>query len=120
MFQPIQIELIKIQNDSNLKNKFNEAGVPDFYNFLPIRYVETCRFACKIISMFSNTYLSMRGATFIINDQNSNKSAVRSRLTDTHLNALLKVVSSNNISLKIEKLVGEKTCQILSKTKLLI
>jgi hypothetical protein len=31
----IQMELIEIQNDSNLKRKFNEVGVPQFYNFLP-------------------------------------------------------------------------------------
>jgi hypothetical protein len=46
---------------------------------------------------------------------NSNKSLERSRLTDTHLNAVLKVASSNNISPEIEKLVGEKKYQISSK-----
>lgn len=44
----IQMELIEIQNDSNLKHKFNKVGVPDFYNSLPVRYVETRRFSCKI------------------------------------------------------------------------
>lgn len=29
----IQMVLIKIQNDSNLKNKFNEVGIPDFYKY---------------------------------------------------------------------------------------
>lgn len=53
------MELNEIQNDLNLKHKFNEVGVPDFYNFLPVQYVETHRFACKIKSMFSSTYLSM-------------------------------------------------------------
>jgi hypothetical protein len=55
----IQMELIEFQNDSNLKRKFNEVGVPDFYNFLPVSYVETHRFACKIKSMFSSRYLFM-------------------------------------------------------------
>jgi hypothetical protein len=48
------MELIEIQNDSNLKNKFNDVGVPDFYSFVPTRYVEIRRFAIKIISMFSS------------------------------------------------------------------
>ncbi|KAF0764535.1 general transcription factor II-I repeat domain-containing protein 2B-like [Aphis craccivora] len=30
--------------------------VPDFYKFVPVRYVETFKLACKIISMLSNTY----------------------------------------------------------------
>jgi len=107
----IQMELIEIQNDSNLKNKFNDVGVPDFYSFVPTRYVEIRRFASKIISMFSSTYQCEQ----LFSLMNSNKSPVRSRLTDTHLNAVLKVASSNNISPEIEKLVGEKRCQISSK-----
>jgi hypothetical protein len=47
----IQIELIEIQNDSNLKHRFKEVSVPDFYNFLPVRYVETRRFTYKIKSV---------------------------------------------------------------------
>ncbi|XP_060836290.1 general transcription factor II-I repeat domain-containing protein 2B-like [Rhopalosiphum padi] len=105
------MELIEIQNDSNLKNKFNEVGVPDFYNFVPTRFVETRRFASKIISMFSSTYQCEQ----LFSLMNSNKSPVRSRLTDTHLNAVLKVASSNNISPEIEKLVGEKRCKVSSK-----
>ena len=112
----IQMELIEIQNDSNLKNKFNDVGVPDFYSFVPTRYVEIRRFASKIISMFSSTYQCEQ----LFSLMNSNKSPVRSRLTDTHLNAVLKVASSNNMSPEIEKLVGAKRCQISSKKKLLI
>jgi hypothetical protein len=107
----IQMELIEIQNDSNIKRKFNEVGVPNFYNFLPVRYVETHRFTCKIKSMFSSTYLCEQ----LFSLMNSNKSSVRSRLTDIHLNSVLKVASSNNISPEIEKLVEEKRCQISSK-----
>ncbi|CAI6350830.1 unnamed protein product [Macrosiphum euphorbiae] len=83
----------------------------DFYSFVPTRYVEIRRFASKIISMFSSTYQCEQ----LFPLMNSNKSPVRSRLTDTHLNAVLKVASSNNMSPEIEKLVGEKRCQISSK-----
>jgi len=63
--------------------------------------------------MFSSTYKCEQ----LFSIMNSKESPVRSRLTDTHLNTVLKVASSNNISLKIEKLVGEKKCQISSKKK---
>jgi len=62
----------EIQNDSNFKNKFNKIGVPDFYNFVPIQYVETRRFASKIISMFSSTYQCEQ----LISIMNSYKSSV--------------------------------------------
>lgn len=108
-----QMELIEIQNDSNLKNKFYEVGTPDFYRYVLAQYVEIRKFACKIISMFSSTYQCEQ----IFSLMNSNKSPIRSRLTDTHLNAVLKVASSNKISPDIEKLVAEKRCQISQTSK---
>jgi len=40
----------------NVHNKFNEVDVSDFYNIVPVRYLEIRRFACKMISMFSSIY----------------------------------------------------------------
>ncbi|KAL4152891.1 hypothetical protein QTP88_000724 [Uroleucon formosanum] len=50
----IQMELIEIQNDSNLKNKFNDVGVPDFYSFVPTRYVK------KFVDLQVNIYRSKK------------------------------------------------------------
>ncbi|KAF0761871.1 zinc finger MYM-type protein 1-like [Aphis craccivora] len=70
------------------------GGVPDFYKFVPVRYVETFKFACKIISMFSSTYQSA-----IIQINLTSKFSIKS--------------DCNNISLEIEKLVGEKRSLVI-------
>lgn len=54
-----------------------------------------------MISMFSSTYQCEE----LFSLTSSNKSPVRFRLSDTHLNSVLKVASSNKNSLEIEKLV---------------
>jgi 17beta-estradiol 17-dehydrogenase/3beta-hydroxysteroid 3-dehydrogenase/mitotic-spindle organizing protein 1 len=107
----IQMDHIEIQNDSNSKRTFNEVGLMNFYTFWPVRYVENRRFACKIKSMFSSTYLCEQQFSLM----NSNKSSIRSRLTNIHLNSVLKVASFNNISPEIEKLVKEKRYQTSPK-----
>jgi len=48
---------------------------------------------------------------------NSNKSPVRSRLTEIYLNSVLKVALSNKIFPEIEKLVAEKRCQLAQTLK---
>lgn len=75
-----------------------------FYNVVPVRYVETRRFTCKIMSMFSSTYRCEQLFSLMNND----KPPVRFRLTGTHLNSMLKVASFNTISPKIEW--GKKRC----------
>lgn len=80
---------------------------------MPAQYVETLRFGCKIISMFSSTYQFEQ----LFSLMNNNKSPVISRLTDTHLNSVLKVASSNKFSPEIEKLVAEKRCQVSQTSK---
>ncbi|KAK1331662.1 hypothetical protein QTO34_009634, partial [Cnephaeus nilssonii] len=46
------MEVIEIQCDSDLKAKFSEVGVPEFYKYLPARFENTQKFAYEIISMF--------------------------------------------------------------------
>ncbi|KFM58258.1 General transcription factor II-I repeat domain-containing protein 2, partial [Stegodyphus mimosarum] len=52
----MQMEVIEIQCNSNLKAKFIEVGVPEFYKYLPARFENTRKFAYEIISMFGSTY----------------------------------------------------------------
>lgn len=86
------MKLIEILNDSNLKNKFNEVRILDFYKYVSAQYVKTRRFASKIISMFNRSYQCEQ--IFLL--MNSNKS-VRSKFTDPHLNSVQKTASSNKI-----------------------
>lgn len=48
---------------------------------------------------------------------NNPKSPVRSRLIDTHLNSVLNVSSTNNMSPKIKKVVAQKICKISQTSK---
>ncbi|GFW04334.1 hypothetical protein TNCV_877071 [Trichonephila clavipes] len=47
----MQMEVIEIQCDSNLKAKFVEVDVPEFYKYLPATFENTGKFADEIISM---------------------------------------------------------------------
>ena len=52
----MQMEVIEIQCDSDLKTKFSTVGVPEFYKYLPTRFENTRKLAYEIISMFGSTY----------------------------------------------------------------
>ncbi|XP_045442552.1 general transcription factor II-I repeat domain-containing protein 2-like [Pipistrellus kuhlii] len=104
----MQMEVIEIQCDSNLKAKFSEVGVPEFYKYLPARFENTRKFAYEIISMFGSTYLCEQLFTVM----KGNKSPVRSRISDVHLGSVLKVITANKISPEVGKIVAEKRCQV--------
>ncbi|UYV69177.1 GTF2IRD2B [Cordylochernes scorpioides] len=46
------MEVIDIQCDSDLKAKFIEVGVSEFYKYLPARFENTRKLAYEIMSMF--------------------------------------------------------------------
>ena len=48
---------------------------------------------------------------------NINKSAIRSRLTDEHLQASMRLISANKLKPNIEDHVNEKHCQMSSQNK---
>ncbi|UYV76139.1 GABARAPL1 [Cordylochernes scorpioides] len=52
------MEVIDIQCDSDLKAKFIEVGVSEFYKNLPARFENTRKLAYEIMSMFGSTYRS--------------------------------------------------------------
>ena len=104
----MQMEVIEIQCNSNLKAKFLEVGFPEFYKYLPSNFKNTRKFALEIISMFGSTYLCEQ----LFSVMNINKSNIRSCINNAHLGAILKVVSANKISPEIEKLVAQKRNQI--------
>ncbi|KAK1340153.1 hypothetical protein QTO34_018717 [Cnephaeus nilssonii] len=72
----MQMEVIEIQCNSDLKAKFSEIGMPEFH-----RFENTRKFAYEIISMFGSTYWGEQLCTI----KKGNKSPVRSRITDIHL-----------------------------------
>ncbi|UYV80122.1 GTF2IRD2B [Cordylochernes scorpioides] len=49
------MEVIDIQCDSDLKAKFIEVGVSEFYKYLPARFENTRKLAYEIMSMFGKS-----------------------------------------------------------------
>ncbi|XP_029657542.1 general transcription factor II-I repeat domain-containing protein 2B-like [Octopus sinensis] len=77
----LQLEIIDLKCDSDLKNKFTMVGLDTFYKYLLPKYPNLTALAAKILSMFGSTYLC--GQLFSL--MNINKTKFRSRLTHTHL-----------------------------------
>ncbi|UYV69091.1 hypothetical protein LAZ67_6002396 [Cordylochernes scorpioides] len=104
----MQMEVIDIQCDSDLKAKFIEVGVSEFYKYLPARFENTRKLAYEIMSMFGSTYRCEQ----LFSLMKGNKSPIRSRITDVHLGSVLKLITANKISPEVGKMVAEKRCQI--------
>ncbi|UYV63692.1 hypothetical protein LAZ67_2005323 [Cordylochernes scorpioides] len=73
--------VIVIQCDSDLKAKFIEVGVSEFYKYLPARFENTRKLAYEIMSMFGSTYRCEQ----LFSLMKGKKSPIRSRITDVHL-----------------------------------
>ncbi|UYV61252.1 GTF2IRD2 [Cordylochernes scorpioides] len=87
------MEVIDIQCDSDLKAKFIEVDVSEFYKCLPARFENTRKLAYEIIPCLE-LFSLMKG----------NKSPIRSRITDVHLGSVLKLITANKISPKVGKM----------------
>ena len=81
----LQLELIELQANDLLKNKFKE-GLVAFYQFLPKEQFPNLRnFASEFLSMFGTTYMCEQ--TF--SKMKLIKSNLRTNLSDNHLKYLL-------------------------------
>lgn len=107
----IQMELIEMQSDSVLMNKFIDIEIPQIYSYLPINYPEMCLFAARILAMFGSTYLCEQ--LFLL--MKANKTSQRSRLTTEHLSSILKITSAQNQNTEIENLFQRKDFKSLAK-----
>ena len=73
----IQLEIIDLQSDADLKGKFASVGLDTFYQYLLPAYPKLTALAAKIVCMFGTTYLCEQ----IFSVMNINKTKMRSRLT---------------------------------------
>ena len=97
----IQLELIELQCDSTLKEKFKTERIDRFYALLnKSKFVNLKKMAMKLLVLFGSTYICEQ--TF--STMNINKSKLRSNLTDTNLQSLLRI-STSNILPDIKQLV---------------
>jgi hypothetical protein len=95
------MELINLQCDTNLNQKFSETK----FLFTKINISSAQVFWLRMIAMFGSTYVWT-----IFSLVNNIKTKSRSRLTDGHMKSVMTVVS-NNISPRINILSQPKLCQ---------
>jgi len=82
--EELQMELLDLQCDSLLKQKYTEVGVPDFCEFLPSEKYPLLFGFLRILAMLGSTYAREQFFT----SMKVNKSSLRSRLTDEHLQSV--------------------------------
>ncbi|CAI6345817.1 unnamed protein product [Macrosiphum euphorbiae] len=105
----MQIEIIDLQNNKVLKEKYNYVELSIFYS----KYINTETYpnlrnnALRMMSLFGSTYT----CEHIFSRMKIVKSKNRVRLTDSHLESSLRIASSK-IQPNINKLVSEKQCQL--------
>ena len=88
----VQLELIDLQCDSTLKEKFQSESIDKFYASLNAsKFVNLRKMAMKLLVLFGSTYICEQ--TFSI--MNINKTKLHSNLTDVHLQSLLRISTSN-------------------------
>nr|KAF6378892.1 hypothetical protein mMyoMyo1_009781 [Myotis myotis] len=86
--EEVQLELIDLQSDFVLKEKFSSLELRDFYASLnEATFPNIQRMAQKILVLFGSTYVCEK--TFSV--MNINKAPHRSSLTDEHLRSVLRI-----------------------------
>lgn len=105
MSEDLQLELIELQCDNDLKALFekeHEDNIEKFYQKLDVIKFKNLRaLAQRMLVIYGSTYICEQ--TFSV--MKHNKSKTRPRLTDGHLEAVLKIATSN-FTPDYEKLVG--------------
>ncbi|XP_077386299.1 general transcription factor II-I repeat domain-containing protein 2-like isoform X1 [Festucalex cinctus] len=87
----VQLELIDLQSDATLKEKFNTLKLNDFYASLnEATFPNLRRTAQKMLALFGSTYVCEQ--TFSV--MNMNKARHRSRITDQHLGSILRIATT--------------------------
>ena len=113
----LQMEFVEVQCDTVLKQKYAEVEIPEFYTFLSREiFPKLLSAAARIIAMFGSTYVLVCEQFFL--SMKVNKTVLRSRLTDEHLQATQRLVCAEKLKPNIEVLVDEKRCQLSSQNKI--
>ncbi|XP_070593080.1 general transcription factor II-I repeat domain-containing protein 2A-like isoform X2 [Erythrolamprus reginae] len=114
----LQMELIDLQCNSKLKAKFREmSGKADklgkFLRKLAPSFPELSQMFKRTLCLFGSTYLCEKLSSTL----NFNKSKYRSRLTEEHLRALLRVSTASSLKPNVARLCESKRCRISSSKK---
>lgn len=104
----LQLELIELQCDSVLRNKFSDVDIGTFYQYVGPNYSMIKCLASKIMAMFGSTYVCEQHFSVM----NINKTRLRSKLSNEHLNSILKVATAQSLVPNFDELVHSKRCQV--------
>ncbi|XP_068233533.1 general transcription factor II-I repeat domain-containing protein 2-like [Palaemon carinicauda] len=101
--EELQVELIDLQADNSLKRLFENKPLVEFYASLHSeKFINLKNFARKMFVIFASTYICEQ--TFSI--LKVNKSKNRSLLTDSNLQSVLRI-STSNLTPNFNKLVND-------------
>ncbi|XP_025099127.1 general transcription factor II-I repeat domain-containing protein 2B-like [Pomacea canaliculata] len=88
----LQLELIDLQSDHAMKEAFSFAKLVDFYKSLSAdKFPHLRKFAMKMFSLFGSTYICEQSFSCM----KINRNKYRGSLTDTNLEAVLRISTSN-------------------------
>ncbi|XP_036357567.1 general transcription factor II-I repeat domain-containing protein 2A-like [Octopus sinensis] len=103
--EELQIELIHLQADNSLKMMFESKPLIEFYASLHSKKFQNLKkFARKMFVLFASTYICEQ--TFSIMKINKGKN--RSLLTDSNLQSVLRI-STSNLTPNFDKLVNDSS-----------
>jgi len=89
----MQMDIIDLQENGHIKDKYKELSLIDFYRYLkPEEFPNLKEFACRYISIFGTTYVCEQ--TF--SKMHYIKSKHRANLSDEHLRSLLLISVSKH------------------------
>ncbi|XP_063322782.1 general transcription factor II-I repeat domain-containing protein 2-like [Pelmatolapia mariae] len=97
----LQMELIELQCNDTLREKYERLGATEFARFIPDTMPQLRIQAAQTISMFGSTYLCEQ----LFSLMKLSKTSHRSRLTDKHLDSILRTSSAQNLTPSIDELV---------------
>ena len=100
------MDLINLQCDINLKQKFQDVHMGNFYSSA------TKIFAIRLMALFDSTYICEQ----ILSQMKNNKSNKRNRLTYKHLQTVMKIISTQ-FSPRLHSMSESKRQQISSCSK---
>ncbi|CAB3252765.1 unnamed protein product [Arctia plantaginis] len=105
----LQMELIDLQSDSILNEKIKEVNVKFYTQYFKNlnNYPEIKKHAARILCMFGSTYLCEQ----MFSAMKINKNKHRTRLTNEHLQSILKITTTNMIP-NVNGLVKNKRSQV--------
>jgi len=103
-------ELIKLQCDSSLENEHKILLIYEFW----VAVCETKRF--PLVTNLAATVLCMFGTTYVcealFSEMKHVKSKTRSRLSDSNLTLVLRIMNANKLKVNFSELVRKKRCQV--------